>query len=192
LLWQPPRSILNCEDARRLPRSALAADAPVVRPTTEIFMTQARYYRLALAVPLVLPALIWAVISILPLVAHTGGHWSIPDWVVMPFFLTAMGAWFYAIPYAAVAFLLWRKSPDWTVTQFRRWLWSLPALFTLAATLVVATANIVGNYDPEWLDYVREVARNSLMVGYGQALVIALGEWIATRCGWLEVVATAA
>jgi hypothetical protein len=32
LLRQPPRSILNCGDARRLPRSALAADAPVVRP----------------------------------------------------------------------------------------------------------------------------------------------------------------
>jgi hypothetical protein len=31
LLWQPPRSILICEDARRLPRSALAADAQVVR-----------------------------------------------------------------------------------------------------------------------------------------------------------------
>jgi hypothetical protein len=32
LLGQPPRSILNCGDARRLPRSALAADARFVRP----------------------------------------------------------------------------------------------------------------------------------------------------------------
>jgi len=147
-------------------------------------MTQANYYRLALTVPILLAVLGWDLLSLNEALAGPDMRPVFPIAILVPATMTALGAIFYGVPYVVVATILWFRSPQWTARKLRRWLWTLPGIFTLGAALVVTAANVM-THDPDWPTYVWETARLVFLVGYGQAVLIACGELIGTRLGCL-------
>lgn len=110
---------------------------------------------------------------------------SLPIWILAPAWILSYGAIFYGLPYVVAAVILWFRSSQWTTRQLRRWLWVLPGLFTIATVIVVAAINVLVTHDRDWPAYALDASRAAFAVGYSQAVLIACGEWIGTRAGWL-------
>lgn len=148
-------------------------------------MTQARFHRWALLVPVVLPSISWLCLATGMSVQHVPDAGPIA-WLVIWLYLVTIGALFYGLPYLVAAAILWRTSREWPATRLRRWVWILPTLLVAGAGLVVALANGFGALDPDWFDYVRETIRSAAAVGYGEALLIWIAERAGAQCGWLR------
>ena len=149
-------------------------------------MTQARYYRLALVVPIALPAIGYVMLFTGSDASTSASEPSPLFWLGAWIWVVTMGAVFYGLPYLVAAIVLWRKSAKWPASRLRRWVWILPTLFIVAAAVVVVAVNVIGTHDPAWPNYVRDTVRAAAAVGYVEAAVIWLIERTATRVGWLH------
>jgi len=149
-------------------------------------MLQTRFYRLALLIPLLLPAAVWAV-----LVGLEALNISVqaPEWLTFTIMTLVFGGLLYGVPYLLCAAVVWRVSAGWGAQQFQRLLLWLPLCFAASGAGIVLVYNLTISHDPDWAGYVAQTLLLGLCVGYGQAALIGLAAWLGTRGRWLVEVA---
>lgn len=135
------------------------------------------YYRGALLLPLVLPAL-----CVCLLLVTDGGN-ALPNVAMGVATFFGVGAIAYGVPYAILLAVLWRPSQKWSRDTFRRCLLWAPAGFATLVPLLLDAWDILHGRaaSPDTV----AVMGLGLINGYAQAALIAGGAWLGVRVGWL-------